>query len=110
MYLTWTTSSFGLHPEGWQPSQPHLVATDNADYLSERCEMVPKNRVRQDETEQNVLSDHVGMGKDLVEPSTLAGVSQTGKKTRWRSQSEALVEPIGFEPMTSCLQSRRSTN
>ena len=63
MYLTWTTSSFGLHPEGWQPSQPHLVATDNADYLSERCEMVPKNRVRQDETEQNVLSDHVEYGK-----------------------------------------------
>ena len=34
-----------------EPPQPHLVAANNADYLSERCKMVPKNRVRQDEKE-----------------------------------------------------------
>ena len=51
--------------------------------LNDVKEASEEARVRQDETEPRVLSDHVGMG---------------------------MVEPNGFEPMTSCLQSRRSTN
>lgn len=36
----------GPPPEGRLPLQPHLAATDNADYLSERCEGAALLRAR----------------------------------------------------------------
>ena len=49
-----------------------------------------------------------------VKATEVAASDWTGKPEAFRSnrfgQSCAMVEPNGFEPMTSCLQSRRSTN
>ncbi len=47
-----------------------------------------------------------------VKATEVAASDWTGKQIRFpiKSGRSVLVEPNGFEPLTSCLQSRRSTN
>jgi hypothetical protein len=73
----------GPNPEGLSLLNPHSGTADNADYLSERCKCFRRSGVRLD-------------GK--------------AKSFPIKSDRSVMVEPNGFEPLTSCLQSRRSTN
>ena len=36
----------GFQPEGWRPPYPHSDTANNADYLSERCELHARRAVR----------------------------------------------------------------
>ena len=82
VYLTWTTSLLLSDPEGsyWHRTPTRARPITPIISLND-VKCMPRMRVRQDEKAANRFLIVSGM-----------------------------VEPNGFEPMTSCLQSRRSTN
>ncbi len=111
VYLTWTTSS--LAPLAGPRRSTYAAAIDDADYLSERCEAVPKNHAS-DRTRQNHagLSDHVGGAWwSLTESNRRHPACKAGAlPTELRPLKGRLVGRGGLEPPTSRLSGVRSNH
>ena len=105
VYLTWNKTTCSAVPEGAPGYRPDAV--EPVVLIYSLCTM-SKSCVRLDgKTLQQVLYGQIGglVGRGGFEPPTsrLSGV-----RSNQLSYRPKLVEPIGIEPMTLCLQSRCS--
>lgn len=93
---------------------PHSGTANNADYLSERCKCAAVLRARPTGRVKAFRHLLIMSGNFESDCRALRAWHQKLKTIHWivfaATPPLLMVEPNGFEPMTSCLQSRRSTN